>query len=71
MSETNYANRGAGGETDGCGNGLCYRHGYCASIDSAGDLWCSQCGWVGNVEVEKLSDFEFRIVTGRNRDKQK
>ena len=71
MSGTNYAYYGPSGETDGCGNGLCHLHGFCASIDLSGDLWCPQCGWVGNVEVEKLSDVEFKIVTGRNKNEPK
>ncbi len=67
MFEANDSYRGNNGETDGYGNGLCYKHGYCASIDSSGDLWCSQCGWVGQVEVEKLNNYEFKIATGKDK----
>ena len=67
MFETNHSYHGSSGETDGYGNGLCYKHGYCASIDSSGDLWCPHCGWVGQVEVDQLNNYEFKIATGKNK----
>lgn len=42
---------GPEGETDGYGNGLCHLHGYLATIDENGNLWCPYCGWVGRVDV--------------------
>ncbi len=67
MSDTDYSYRGSSGETDGYGNGLCYKHGYCACIDSSGELWCPKCGWVGHVEVNKLNNHEFKIATGKEK----
>jgi len=31
------------------GRGHCTWHGYIASLDSEGHLWCPYCGWIGKV----------------------
>ena len=31
------------------GTGFCGQHGWVASLDSEGNVWCPYCGWVNQV----------------------
>ena len=41
------------------GRGFCWNHGWIASLDSEGNIWCPYCGWVKQVS------YGFNSQTGR------
>lgn len=41
------------------GRGFCWKHGWIASLDSEGNIWCPYCGWVNRVP------YKYDSQTGR------